>query len=143
MRRTCSTWFSSLPDSSAARDSPTSRSAAASVCLREGQRRLRLAARALELVQRDLALGAGLAPLALLRGEGDHVRVEVGELARERLAGALRLGPHRRGPREPLLGRAQTAGDVRLLHLPVDPLLPGRFLLALQLGQPARADPRS
>ena len=35
------------------------------------------------------------------------------------------------------VGRAEAAGHLGLLHLPVDALLPGGLLLGLQLGQPA------
>ena len=122
------------------------------LALRRGERRL--GARASAASASALALSSRCSAISRSARASRHspcwrisdglVGVELGQLARQRLARRLRLGAHRLGARQPLLGRSQPAGDVRLLHLPVDPLLPGRLLLALQLRQhaPGRS-PRS
>ena len=92
-------------------------------------------------MQCHLALGARFAPLALLRRHCGRVRLELRQLAAERLHGAVGLLTRGRGPLQPFVRRAKAAGDVGLLHLPVHPLLARRFLLGLELGEPAAPAP--
>ena len=106
------------------------------LALRAGQRRLRIGqlgigvgARGLELLERYLALGPRLAPLGLLRRERRGVGLELGQLAAQGQRDALGLVARRAGPLQAVLRRAEPAGHVRLLHLPVHPLLARGLLL--------------
>ena len=140
--RTWSVWLSSLAGSSALRGSATSRSASA----RRPRPRPRAPVSASALAassswQRDLALGAASRHSRLLRSTSARCRPSSCASSPASAATAA-ARPRRASPSaraQPLLGRAEAARDVGLLHLPVHPLLAGRLLLGLELGQAAAA----
>ena len=144
--RTWSRWLSSLAASSArasvgharARRRPAPASAA-------GEPGFGLGAGGLQLLRAATRRSArGLEPLGLLRGERRGVGLELRQLAGQRAARPLSASARVRPARSSRsVGGAQAAGHVGLLHLPVHPLLPGGFLLGLELGQQRAALPSS
>ena len=100
------------------------------LALGEGQ--LGIGGGGLELETRHAALVARGAPLRLLHLERPGGALELFELDGKRRCRGRSLGPELIHPLGALDGGAEPGRHVRLLDLPVHPLLPRRFLLGFQ-----------
>src|SRR5918993_4107251 len=93
-----------------------------------GELRFSLNTRRFKLLECRPAVLPDFQPLRLLGSNGGHVTLELSELFREGASRLLGLCSSPAGPLQPFARRAQAAGQVSLLHLPVRSLLPSRLL---------------
>ena len=137
VRRTWSAWLSSLPDSSAVRALDDLALGRAERRLGVGQRRLPRRRPPPPARAARPRVRRGSRATRLLRAPATaSSAVELGELRGRASDPPPRPRPASRGARSSRsVGRAKPAGDVGFLHLPVDPLLAGGFLLGLEIGQ--------